>query len=107
MPAKERIKKRIEEGKLGCKLYDWWNVNQVKNVSKVKTKHPRQMPLEVMKNVVGVLPKESIIIDPFMGSGTTAVVAEALGRKWLGIEKDEKYVALARNRVSSFKKTKV
>jgi DNA modification methylase len=37
-----------------------------------------------------------------MGSGTTAVVAEALGRKWLGVERDEKYVQLARNRVKSF-----
>jgi DNA modification methylase len=37
-----------------------------------------------------------------MGSGTTAVVAEALGRKWLGIEKDEKYVGLARNRIENF-----
>ena len=33
-------KKDIIEGKTGAKLYDWWNINQVKNVSKEKTKHP-------------------------------------------------------------------
>jgi len=42
-----------------------------------------------------------------MGSGTTAVVAEALGRKWLGVERDEKYVQLARNRVKDFVAKKV
>jgi DNA modification methylase len=41
-----------------------------------------------------------------MGSGTTAVVAEALGRKWLGVERDEKYVQLARNRVKDFARSK-
>ena len=36
----KRIIKRIEEGKTGCKLYDWWNINQVKNISKQKNKTP-------------------------------------------------------------------
>lgn len=51
--------------------------------------------------------KGDIVFDPFMGSGTTAVVAEALGRKWLGVERDEKYVQLARNRVKNFVAKKV
>jgi len=39
------------------------------------------------------LPKRSILVlDPFLGSGTTAVVAKALGRNWVGIEKEKKYV---------------
>ena len=70
--------------------------------------HPTQKPLKLIQQVIlASSNKGDIIFDPFMGSGTTAVVAEALGRKWLGIEKDEKYVTLARNRVSSFKKTRV
>ena len=44
-PNDKRIQKRIAEGKTGAKLYDWWNVNQVKNNSKEKTAHPCQMPL--------------------------------------------------------------
>ncbi|MDO8497807.1 MAG: DNA methyltransferase [bacterium] len=39
-----------------------------------------------------------MVLDLFMRSGTTAVVAEALGRKWIGIERDEKYVELAEKR---------
>lgn len=102
-PNDKRIKKRIEEGKLGCKLYDWWNVNQVKNVSKVKTKHPCQMPLEVMKNVVGVLPKESIVIDPFMGSGTTGVACKELGYEFIGCEIDSEYFDIAKERLEEIK----
>lgn len=55
-----RIQKRISEGKNGAKLYDWWNINQIKNVNCEKTKHPCQMPLDVMKNIIGVLPESYI-----------------------------------------------
>lgn len=65
-PNDKRIKQRIAEGKTGAKLYDWWNINQVKNVSKDKTKHPCQMPIEVMENIIGILPYDSVIVDPFM-----------------------------------------
>lgn len=65
--------------------------------------HPTQKPLKLIQQVVlAASSKGDIIFDPFMGSGTTAIVAEALGRKWLGVERDEKYVALARNRVKSY-----
>ena len=62
----KRIKERMLRGCTGSKLYDWWNINQVKNVSKEKTAHPCQMPLTVMKNIIGILPPDSLIIDPFM-----------------------------------------
>lgn len=79
-PNDKRIKERIARGAKGAKLYDWWNINQVKNVSKEKTGHPCQMPLEVMKRVIGILPDGITVIDPFMGSGTTGVaVAELNG----------------------------
>ena len=43
-PNDKRIKERIANGNLGSKLYDWFNVDQVKNVSKQKTGHPCQIP---------------------------------------------------------------
>ena len=98
-PNDKRIQQRIAEGKTGCKLYDWWNINQVKNVSKDKTAHPCQMPLEVMKNIVGILPKDSTIVDPFMGSGTTGVACVEAGLNFIGIEMDSKYFEIAKNRL--------
>lgn len=97
----KRIIKRIQEGKTGAKLYDWWNINQVKNVSKEKTEHPCQMPLEVMKNIIGILPENYIVLDPFMGSGTTGVACKELNRNFIGIELDEKYYEIAKNRIET------
>jgi DNA modification methylase len=97
-PNDKRIAKRISEGKT-ARLYDWWNVNQVKNVSKNKTSHPCQMPLEVMENIIGILPPEFTIFDPFMGSGTTGVACKKLGRSFIGSEIDEVYYSIAEKRI--------
>ena len=94
----KRIIKRIAEGK-SARLYDWWEINQVKNVSKEKTKHPCQMPLEVMKRVIGILPEDYTIIDPFMGSGTTGVACKLLNRNFIGIEMDLDYYTIAKSRI--------
>lgn len=100
-PKDKRVAERIKNGSKGTDLYDWWNVNQVKNVSKEKTIHPCQMPLEVMENVIGILPSDYTIIDCFMGSGTTGVACKNLGRKFIGIEMDEKYFEIAKKRIES------
>lgn len=105
----KRIQKRIAEGKTGAKLYDWWEINQVKNVSKEKTQHPCQMPLEVMKRIIGILPEDCVIIDPFMGSGTTGVAVVEMNkeqnanRSFIGIEIDEKYFKIAYDRINNIK----
>lgn len=99
-PNDKRVKKLIEQGRTGTDLYDWWFVNQVKNVSKEKTSHPCQMPLEVMKNIVGIIPDEYTIFDPFMGSGTTGVACDELGRDFIGCEIDEEYFEIACKRLN-------
>ena len=98
-PNDKRIKERIANGSKGRNIYDWWEVNQVKNVNKEKTTHPCQMPLKVMENIIGLLPKDVTIIDPFMGSGTTGVACKKLGRKFVGIEIDEEYFKISRQRI--------
>lgn len=100
-PNDKRIRERIRRGHKGGRLYDWWNVNQVKNVSKDKTVHPCQMPLKVMENIIGILP-EATIIDPFCGSGTTGVACKVLGRDFIGIEIDEQYARTARERIEGY-----
>ena len=95
----KRIKALMENGSKGSRLYDWWNINQVKNVSKEKLNHPCQMPIDVMTNVIGVLPKNATIIDPFMGTGTTGMACKLLGLDFIGIELDEVYFRIAKERL--------
>jgi len=99
-PNDKRIKKLIANGSKGTNIYDWWNINQVKNVSKEKTEHPCQMPLEVMKNIIGIIPSDNTIVDAFMGSGTTGVACKYYNRDFIGIEIDELYFGIAKERIT-------
>lgn len=94
-----RIQRLMAEGSEGTALYDWWHDDQVKNVSDEKTAHPCQIPEAVMKKIVGVTPAE-LIIDPFMGSGTTLRAAKDLNRRAVGVEIDERYCEIAARRLA-------
>lgn len=96
-PTDKRIAKRIAEGKK-ARLYDWWEINQVKNVSK-KHSHPCEMPLKVMEYIIGILPDDYLIVDPFMGTGTTGVACKNLNRNFIGIELDTEYFKIAEKRI--------
>lgn len=61
--------------------------------------HPTQKPLEVMKWIIDLCPKAETVFDPYMGSGTTGVAAIQLGRKFIGIERDERYFEIACKRI--------
>lgn len=61
------------------------------------------MPLEVMKYLVGIIPAEYKVLDPFAGSGTTGVACAVLGRDFIGIEQDEEYARLANARIANQK----
>jgi site-specific DNA-methyltransferase (adenine-specific) len=62
--------------------------------------HPTQKPIEVMEFVSRKAPR-GIILDPFMGSGTTGVAAVRLGRKFIGIEIEPKYFDIACKRIQA------
>jgi len=83
-----------------------WNSNYQHNILKYQAPkgknriHPIQKPLGLIKELIELTTnKNDLVLDPFIGSGTTAVVAKKLNRKWIGIEKKEKYVQAARKRV--------
>lgn len=63
--------------------------------------HPTVKPTELMRHLVRlVTPPGGLVLDPFLGSGTTAVAAELEGFRWLGIEREAEYVAIARARLN-------
>ena len=61
--------------------------------------HPTQKPIALMEWCLGFLPDAQTILDPFMGSGTTLVACQRLGRSGTGIELDPDYFAIACRRV--------
>ncbi len=63
--------------------------------------HPTQKPTELMVWCLGFLPKAAVILDPFMGSGTTGVAAVATGRPFIGIERDRDYFEIACRRIQA------
>jgi len=64
------------------------------------TDHPTQKPEKLLAKIILASSKEGdFIFDPFLGSGTTAVVAKKLGRKYCGVEIDELYCCLAEKRL--------
>lgn len=64
------------------------------------TDHPTQKPEKLIaKLILASTPPDAVVFDPFLGSGTTAVVAYKLGRRFVGVELDEGYACLAARRV--------
>ena len=67
--------------------------------------HPTVKPVELMRHLVRlVTPTGGIVLDPFLGSGTTAIAAEMEGFAWIGIEREAEYVAIAEARLNGTQK---
>lgn len=65
-----------------------------------RTEHPTQKPVSLMETLVKWLTNEGdVVLDPFMGSGTTGVACKNLNRKFIGIELQENYFAIAQQRL--------
>lgn len=73
---------------------DVWDIAQEMNNS-----HPAPFPVDLIERIIGST-EAQLILDPFMGSGTVAVVAKKLGRHFIGIELSPDYVKLSRVRLT-------
>ena len=84
----------------------WTNFDMVARIFKKRPMnmdggkvHPTQKPIELMKWCIQFANEPQTILDPFLGSGTTAVAAKQLGRKCIGIELEQKYLDIAVERL--------
>lgn len=90
---------------LGAKPKDVIEIPTTCNGMGEKTPHPTQKPEELLRRLVLAASREGdLVIDPFSGSGTTLVVAEQLGRKWMGCDLELKHNEWAVNRIENVRK---
>lgn len=75
------------------------DVYDLRRVPPTNLVHPTQKPVAIIQRLIASN-VGSIVLDPFMGSGTTAIAAEALGRDWIGIEINPEYAKIAEDRIA-------
>jgi site-specific DNA-methyltransferase (adenine-specific) len=91
-------------------MRDVWALPLVQGKERIRGKngkalHPTQKPEEMLKRIIiASSNKGDVVLDPFLGSGTTAVVAKRLKRDWIGIEKEKKYIEISKKRIKEIKK---
>ncbi|MEC7136966.1 MAG: site-specific DNA-methyltransferase [Pseudomonadota bacterium] len=82
----------------GKQLRNLWDINTQRH----KTEHPTEKPETLLERIIEIgSKKNSTILDPFMGSGTTGVVAKKYERNFIGIEIDKKYFKIAKKRIEA------
>ena len=81
----------------------WTDIHRIKHNGK-RDQHPCQLPIHLMDRLILMTTDESdIVLDPFSGTGTTAISAKRLGRKYIGFELDEKYVNISQQKLKQVK----
>lgn len=78
-----------------------WSIPLTPKKEKWAGVHPTQKPEELLRRVILACTKKGeTVLDPFIGSGTTSVVAKMLGRNSIGIEKERKYLKIIKERLN-------
>ncbi len=73
----------------------------VKSPQEMKLRHPAMFPAELVKRLINIYTKKgNVVLDTFMGSGSTVLAARNLGRKSIGFEISEEFVKLAKERLA-------
>jgi DNA modification methylase len=93
----------LEAGKYATNIL---RVPSLKGISKEKVGHPSQKPIALIEKLIACSTDEGdLVLDPFLGSGTTAAAAERLNRQWIGIERDPTYIQMIQTRLDSQRAT--
>ena len=82
-----------------------WSIPLIPKEEKEFGKHPTQKPIELLNRIIiSSSNKEDLVLDPFMGSGTTGIVCSVLERRFIGIDSNQEYLDLAIKRFKDPKK---
>jgi len=87
---------------VGYNPKDVWSISRLHAIHAEREDHPTQKPLEVITRMMKAsCPVGGVVLDPFMGSGTTAFAAQRLNRRFIGFEINPKYCDTIRQRLLS------
>jgi site-specific DNA-methyltransferase (adenine-specific) len=90
------------EASPGTPLGDVWDIGIVAPVAKERTGYPTQKPEALMERIVNALTEPGdLVVDPYLGSGTTLSVCARIGRRAVGIDQSRRAVQVARKRLST------
>jgi len=91
----------LEKGKPNYNSNNFSNVMNFKMIQHDNNTHPHEKPEGIIRKIIKHSTKEGdLVLDCFMGSGTTAVVCKQLHRRFIGFEIEEKWVSLSKKRLS-------
>jgi len=95
---KQAREAHLRKGKYATNIL---RVPSLKGSSKEKVGHPPQKPVALIAQLLRASCREGdLVLDPFLGSGSTAAAAEVNNRRWIGVEKNPEYVEMAKRRTS-------
>jgi len=85
----------------------WTDIYRIRH-KKRRDEHPCQLPVPLLERLILMVTDEGdIVLDPFIGTGTTAVAAKKLGRNYIGIDIDPQYIEITKKNLSRAKETKI
>lgn len=96
----------IGHSKKGVPLSDVWEIPYLNPKAKERVGYPTQKPIILLEQIIKLVTDENdLVLDPFMGSGTTLVAAKMLNRKYIGVDLSKEAVDLTKSRLETLVKT--
>lgn len=93
--------RKINDPAVDKQMLSLWKIMPPRKSEKLLGKHPTQKPISLLNRIVEAATNEGdVVLDPFVGSGTTALACINYNRKFIGIDESDEYLALAKLRIN-------
>ena len=95
-----RVANNLSEKSKGSPMPDFWEISVINPAAHERTGYPTQKPEKLLERIILASSNEGdVVLDCFLGSGTTIVTADRLNRRWIGIDHNPVAISVARNRL--------